>query len=354
VMTTVNDSLDESIFTGEVTGAMFRFTDTLLVLANQKQSGVTPDSVYNFYQAILDTIPYVWQDINAEQRLSLALLSRYRYILWMSNNLDFDVPGIELTQGVTEFITNGGNLLYAGFNPSRFWMNIQKFPVQIPDNSLYHNLFKIDSADRKIPCMMYRANAIEPGYDTLNVDSLKYMDEGYPGNLFFIEVFTPSEDGRIIYRFDTKFDSTSTYGKMKHRPVGLEYMGNDFKSILLSFPLYYMDTSDARDFLHYVMTEKFTHPVGIKPSNPAKSFVINVYPNPVRNECNITFTIERPGPVKLTLLSIQGQILQTLLEDKLEQGTHRLHFNTGILAPGIYQLMIRYREGCAVKKMVKL
>jgi hypothetical protein len=115
-----------------------------------------------------------------------------------------------------------------------------------------------------------------------------------------------------------------------------------------------MDTSDARDFMHYVMSEKFTHPVGISPYDQPKPIGLSIYPNPVRHECNISFTIEKPGPVKLTLLSMKGQILYTLLENNLKQGTYRLKFNTGNLAAGIYQVMIRYGEGCAVKKIVKL
>ena len=354
VLTTVNDSLLESGFSGEVTGARFNFCDTLLALANLKLNQTTPDSVFAFYQAVLDTIPFVWFDINSENKINLALLSRYRYILLMSNNSDYDVPGTELAQCVTEFINNGGNLIYAGFNPSRFWMNNNKFPVRIPDKSPYRHFFKVDSADRKIPCMLYRANSVASGYNTLNVDTLKYMDEGYPGNIYNIEVFSPEKGSTIIYRFDTKFDSASTYGRMKHRPVGLEYMGTDFKSILLSFPLYYMDTTDARDFLHYVMSEKFTHPVGMAQAKTSDYYDLMVFPNPVTDACNIIFTQLQPGRVKLTLISMQGKILNRLLDCRLNEGTHRLRFNAAHLDAGLYQIVLQSAQGLAVKKIIRI
>jgi hypothetical protein len=354
VLTTVNDSLNESGYSEEVTGVRFNFSDTLLVLANLIGTKATPDSVFNFYKAVLDTIPFVWHDINSEHKVNLAMLSRYRFILWTSNDIDFEIPGTELTQSVSAFIANGGNLLFAGFDPSLFWINNNKYPLKIPENSFFRKLFRIDSVNRKIQSMLFRANAVVAGYDSLTVDSLKYMDESFMGQMYNIEVFVPENGGTIIYRFDTKFDSTTNYGKMKHRPVGLEYMGTDFKSILLSFPLWYLDTSDAREFLHYVMSEKFVHPVGITPPKTSDYYDMMVFPNPVTDICNVTFTLLQPGHVKLTLISIQGKILNRWLDYKLDEGNHWFRFNTGDLAAGLYQVVLQSSEGKAVRKIVRI
>jgi hypothetical protein len=323
-------------------------------LANLQGTQTTPDSVYSFYKAVLDTIPFIWHDINAEQKVSLAMFSRYRFILWISNDSDFEIPGNELMQSVSAFIANGGNLLFAGFNPSLFWMSNNKFPLKIPEDALLRHLFRIDSVDRKMQSMLFRANAIAAGYDSLNVDSLKYMNEDFPGQIYNIEVFTPETEGTVIYRFDSKYDSTTNYGKMKHRPVGLEYMGTDFKSILLSFPLYYMDTNDARKFLHYVMSEKFIHPVGISSSNYMEPFALQIFPNPVTDVCKVTFTLAQASRVRLTLVSLQGQILSTLLDCDLEQGTHFFQYNTGTLSTGLYQVVMQSEKGRAVRKIVRL
>jgi hypothetical protein len=354
VLTTVNDSLNESGFSGEATGARFHFCDSLLILSNLKGTQTTSDSVFGFYKAILDTIPFIWHDLNAEQKVNLALLSRYRFILWISNNSDFEIPGIELTQSVSAFMSNGGNLLFAGFDPSRYWISNNKYPLKIPENSLFRQIFRIDSVDRKVQSMLFRANAVATGYDSLNVDSLKYMEKDYMGQIYNIEVFAPGNQGTVIYRFDTKFDSTTNHGKMKHRPVGLEYMGTDFKSILLSFPLWYMDTSDARDFLHYVMSEKFIHPVGIAPLYSEAPLALQVYPNPVTDACNVTFILSQCGFVKITLVSMQGQILQTWLDNNPDQGAYLLCINTGNLSPGLYQVVVQSGAGRSVRKIVKL
>ncbi len=342
VVTTVNNAMEESAFSNEVLGARFSFCDTLLVISNMKGNKTTPDSVRAFYDAVLDTIPYKWIDINAVQRINLSILSRYRSILWMSNTLEFEPLTEENYQAVMAFKDNGGNLLFAGLSPSRFWINGSlTYPFYIPDMLYFHQLFKVDTVDRKLQSMMFRANAVAPGYNTLNIDPLKQMDKNYPGQIYNVDVFSPDPEASIIYRFDSKYDSTTSFGKMKHRPVGLEYMSAGYKSILLSFPLYYLDTNDAREFMHYVVTKKFGYPVGITPKAPAEPFAMHVFPNPVSDVCNVTFTLDQPGRVKLLLMSHLGQTIATWLDRKLEAGTHSFCYPTTSLIHGLYYVLLQ-------------
>ncbi|MDP1621432.1 MAG: M20/M25/M40 family metallo-hydrolase [Bacteroidales bacterium] len=353
VITTVNDSLHESAWSNEVIGARFNFCDSLLVIANVKGNKTTPDSVLAFYQSVLDTIPYKWIDINAEQKVSLDEFSRYRSILWLSNTLEFESLTYEMALGIFSFMENGGNLLFSGFSPSRFWINDSfTYPLFIPETTLFHRLFKVDSVDRKLQSMLFRANSVAPGYDTLNIDPLKYMDKSFPGQIYNVDVFAPSDEAIVIYRFDSHFDSTTSMGKMKHKPVGIEYMGADHKSILLSFPLYYLDTTDAREFLHYVVTKKFGNPVGILQTPLSDPFALQVFPNPVKESFNITFTLAQPGPVKLTLLSPRGQPVVTWVDRRLERGTHWFRFGTASLTPGLYGVLLQQGGATAVRKII--
>jgi hypothetical protein len=354
VLSTVNDSLQTGEFSDEVSGAKFNFSDTLLVLNNMKASQICPDSVFAFYQAILDTIPFVWQDLNANQKITTGMLSRYRSILWVSNSENFETADAKTLQNVSDFISNGGNILFAGFNPRKFWVGGTTYPLKSPESSVFRQVFKVDSIDRKIQCTMFRANAAGAGYDTLKIDSLKHVDPGLPGEIYNVEVFTPSPQGHVIYRLDTKYDSTSVYGKMKHRPVGLEYMGDDFKSILLSFPLYYLDAGDARNFVHYVMKEKFVHSVGIEQNNRTDICSVDVYPNPLDDVCHITFDNPEAGRVKAILISSQGKPVRTLIEKHLDKGRHSISFSTGGLPPGLYQIVLRSITGFALKKIIIL
>jgi hypothetical protein len=201
---------------------------------------------------------------------------------------------------------------------------------------------------------MNRANSVKTGYNTLNVDPLKQTLENYPGQINNVEVYTADTSSEVIYRFDSKYDSASALGRMKNRPVGIEYMGSDFKSILLSFPLYYMDTNDARKFLHYVMKEKFTHPLGVNPIQQDESAALYIFPNPVTDACRVTFFLEQPGYVKLTVMSVQGQVIKPLIDQNLEQGSHSLSFRMDTEPSGLYQLVMLTNKGFYTRKIVRL
>lgn len=354
VITTVNESMQESFYSNEATGARINFSDTLLVLANLEGTLATPDSVFEYYRAVLDTIPFVWHDINAIFKVNPGLLSRYRSILWMSNTADFEVAEKETQQYVSNFISNGGNLLYAGFNPMKFWTNITTYPKKIPEAALFRQLFKVDTVSHRYQCMMNRANAVSPGFDTLNVNRLKNLSPAFPGQIFNIDIFTPADEAVVIYRFDSKYDYASSYGRMKNKPVGLEYKGDDFRSILLSFPLYYIDTSDARAFLAFVMKEKFNNPLGIEPTKPVEPFYLDIYPNPFKNTFNMSFALAKPGHVKIELISVQGQILNKLVDENLRQGSHCLHFDLGPQTAGTYLLVLQCGTARVVRNVVLL
>ncbi len=128
---------------------------------------------------------------------------------------------------------------------------------------------------------------------------------------------------------------------MKNRPVGLEYMGNDHKSILLSFPLYYLDTADARGFMHYVVTEKFSYPLGVKHPIDPDPLDLHLYPNPVQEVCNVDFNLPKPAPVRISVVSASGQVISVWLDRKLDAGTQLLRFSTKSLVPGLYHVTLQ-------------
>jgi len=355
VVSTVNNDMEESFYSAEVTGARFHFCDTLLVLANVKGNKITPDSVRSFYQTALDTIPYKWMDLNAEQKIDLNILSRYRSIFWMTNTLEFEPLTDEMMQEVAAFLSNGGNLLYAGFSPGRFWINGSfTYPLAIPDYLYLHQWFKADSVDRKQQAMLCAAYPVTDEYNHLRIDSLKNMNASFQGQIFNIEVFSPDSTGRVIYRFDSRYDSTTSFGRMKHRPVGLEYLGGDFKTILLSFPLYYLDKADAKEFLHLVMTEKFNSTVGIQDTGNHSDKTLHVYPNPVRDVCYAEAKLNQPGLCKISLVSIRGKIMDTRDIYISEPGKFTWAIRTSSLQKGVYEVLLMQGNEHMVKKIIRV
>jgi hypothetical protein len=129
---------------------------------------------------------------------------------------------------------------------------------------------------------------------------------------------------------------------MQDKAVGLEYMGDDFKTILLSFPLYYLDTADARKLMKYVMKEKFTHPVGITPPETTGKYpgFVN-YPNPFTSETTLAFSLNQASEVTLTIYNIQGKEVSVPVRRRFDKGPNTIKFSSGNLPSGIYQAVLQ-------------
>jgi hypothetical protein len=142
-------------------------------------------------------------------------------------------------------------------------------------------------------------------------------------------------------------------GASQGKTVGIEYMGDDFRTILLSFPLWYLDTSDARNLMKFVMREKFNHPTGVPGEERQAGLALNQnYPNPFRETTTITYTLDAVSSVQLYICNMQGEVVQQLVNSKMEKGLHTQQFSAGNLPSGVYQICLRSSRGIDVKKMV--
>ncbi|MCA9787655.1 MAG: T9SS type A sorting domain-containing protein, partial [Candidatus Cloacimonetes bacterium] len=63
-------------------------------------------------------------------------------------------------------------------------------------------------------------------------------------------------------------------------------------------------------------------------------------PNPFNPSTNIRFSLDRTGPVRLAVYNLAGQLLETLVEDTLPGGDHRVQWRAGTSASGLYLLRI--------------
>jgi len=352
----VNDSAVESMPSQIVSGARFAFCDTLLVVAAMKGSTVTDDSIRGFYTAILDTVPFRWFDYNSIHPLDLNTMSRYQNILFLINSFDFDRPDPKLFSDLKIFFENGGNMLFSGFTPSYFMERNTAYPKRLLPESFMGTYFKADSVNRKFNSVMNKANASLPGYDTLRTDAHKVLDPAFPGEIFNIEVYTNRPGANVIYRFNSQYPPTSGMGLMQDKPVGLEYIGSDYRTILLSFPLYYMDTADAGKLMKYVLKYKFTHPsTGIASDwADASAESLRVFPNPFSAATTLEFRLNRASDVSLTVYNLQGNAVVKIAVGRKDAGTHKVTFNAASLQPGVYTAVLRTGSSAVSAKMVLL
>ncbi len=71
--------------------------------------------------------------------------------------------------------------------------------------------------------------------------------------------------------------------------------------------------------------------------NPSDSFALRQnFPNPVKDQTEIDFSIVRPGMVNLVLYNVTGQAVRELLKENLSEGSFSIRVNLSDLEPGVY------------------
>jgi hypothetical protein len=100
------------------------------------------------------------------------------------------------------------------------------------------------------------------------------------------------------------------------------------------------------------------NPVGIDENEnweiPVTYSVSQNYPNPFNPSTKITFTLPKPEHVALDIYNTLGQKVATLLDSKINAGSHDVQFDASNLPSGIYFYRIQAGEFSQVRKMVLL
>ncbi|MCP4633362.1 MAG: T9SS type A sorting domain-containing protein [candidate division Zixibacteria bacterium] len=84
---------------------------------------------------------------------------------------------------------------------------------------------------------------------------------------------------------------------------------------------------------------------------PEKTALGQNYPNPFNAETTILFDLTATGKVKLGIYNLQGQLVETLIDDYREAGHHTVNFNASTLSSGIYFYKLQIGSFVTTKKM---
>jgi photosystem II stability/assembly factor-like uncharacterized protein len=83
---------------------------------------------------------------------------------------------------------------------------------------------------------------------------------------------------------------------------------------------------------------------------------LSVYPNPVSNTANISFSLQQSRKVSLTIYDLNGRLIKTLADVQMQQGTHQLTWNAkdekgSAVVAGIYLLNLQAGDYIETKKL---
>lgn len=78
------------------------------------------------------------------------------------------------------------------------------------------------------------------------------------------------------------------------------------------------------------------------------------YPNPFNPTTTIRFTMKEAGRARVEVYNMLGQKVATLLDARLDAGTHRVQFSAAQIPSGVYFYRVTANDFAAVRKMVVL
>lgn len=78
-------------------------------------------------------------------------------------------------------------------------------------------------------------------------------------------------------------------------------------------------------------------PVGTEENTEPLTYELKQnYPNPFNPVTNITYSIQDPGMVRLSIYNVMGQLINTLVAERKTEGRYNVQWNAGNIASGVY------------------
>jgi len=88
------------------------------------------------------------------------------------------------------------------------------------------------------------------------------------------------------------------------------------------------------------------------PATPDRFKLDQNYPNPFNPTTRLRFSLSRSGPILLTVYTMRGEEVETLVSEWREAGHHEVVWDAGDLPGGIYLIRIRAGAYTETRKLI--
>jgi hypothetical protein len=173
----------------------------------------------------------------------------------------------------------------------------------------------------------------------------------WDGLLLGVDVMEHGESAEPIYYYISAYGDTLFDGK----PVGIAVDGGNYDALYLTFPLYVMGDTAARELFVAAMDLLGEQSTGIDdfigPEAAPVAFLSQNYPNPFNNETRIRFQLTSEAAIRLVVYNILGQEVEVLAEGDFPAGIHYVGWQGDGLPSGVYFYRLMLEAGSISRRM---
>jgi hypothetical protein len=304
--------------------------------------------------------------------LDLATLAIYSTIVWHEDDRTAAAM-LPYLGDIEAYLSQGGNLFLSGWNLVKHMSGSTGGVTVFPVGSVPYEYMKLDSTEILLSSVndLDGATSLVTGYPDLAVDSTKAWL--FSGNLFNSDViYRPLVDEPLtepLYSYHSSLgDTAPSHGEI----VGLRYLGEDYRLLLLDVPLFYMESTAAAVAMAKAMDD-LGEAVGIAGDEgegmplPRAYALLQNFPNPFNPSTTIMVDIPEGASgngtqgvkTRVTVHSMRGHLVRTLLDGDRAPGRYTLSWDGRNdrgerVSSGVYLYRMEAGSFTSTRKMVVL
>ncbi|HPW25451.1 MAG TPA: FlgD immunoglobulin-like domain containing protein, partial [Candidatus Syntrophosphaera thermopropionivorans] len=337
----------------------------LIVDETENMSGNNPfqpsdEQTDIFYADIMQNFETHHLDLNElSETLTLADIGIYSSILWYGNDLaSMDYPYF-IQDDLKKYIDYGGNLFFSVYHPSLAFALNSSYPNYFNSDTFIYQNIGISETDYSSAARFKYAIPCFEDFPPLEVDPEKTISS-FNGHIYQIESIEPSPYANAIYLYGSDYDSETPQGSLNGSTVGIYNPNQNGKVIVLSFPLYNMNKTEAQKLVEYSFHHCFNEPgISTDLTGDNKILIFANYPNPFGEKTSFRIEwLNADQPVKVEVYNLRGQLVKSIYKgyspNSLIYEWDGTDNNGKTVSSGIYSIKASQGKKNSIRKVIMI
>jgi len=333
---------------------LFPYFDRGIALVDESQGGYmnpSESALDSFYHTLL--VNYEFNEFDVFKLmilLSLPELMHYSSIVWHINNSGTSSVLKDLTNSLKDYLDLGGNLLITAdkltftLGENEVFNDFQTFSA---DNFISKYL-GIDSSFIRTLSLFNEATSAQADFNSILIDTTKVSVENNYHLHLSAQAICPGQNTEILFKYGSDFESTSWQGFMKNMPIALLHNGEKYKTVSLAFPLYYMQFGETKQFIDFILQQKFYETTNNIIENTS-GCNLKIWPNPADDVLWISADFSMISSYKI--VSVFGEVLYDNTHVKSLKKYQSLPLKD--ITEGLYIFVAYTEHGIISKQFIK-